>query len=495
MSKTLKSLLPLVLLVGLAVTGGVQALTTTSTSLKLTDTIVKGVGDLNLFNNMSASQLEGYRATYGSGVGLSFGVDVNEAANGTEKASSQGVMVADAWLEVVISGVTKTYGHSGNFSTETKALVAPVNTTARSSYYTLLGETGSARITSNGSIQKIFDSTLKIMVPDSLVGATTAVLHVRFLDPNVKLGDPEAFYDFTAGFEDVAILSAADSKYIDEVVPTETTFRTESPAMQLSPEGVTTQTSLTTPPPPPPLSWIQKPGAGSYNIVAYEDLYPMTGDYDFNDAVVAYRYELGVNASGLVERIDGVAYLIARGSTYTHNWTLDIPLPATAAANIDKTCSTVNAASAPLAGCLISVGGSKLSWTAFSDTVAAFPGPGATPVNTPAGSSPVRGPKATFSLSFAGTLPKVTDFGVDDPWLYVRNTSQSIHLSNRDGRGYPFAMMMPSTWKIPVEYTDMGFAYPALSTFISSSGIQAKDWHLQPVTQWVKSWAITDWVW
>lgn len=495
MKKNLKSLLPLVILAGLTLAGVVQALTP-PTSLKLTDTIAKGVGDVNLLKDLTASTLEGYRATYGSKTGIAFGVDVNEAASGTEKASSQGVTVADAWLEVVIGGVTKTYGHSGNFYTETQALVAPANTTARSTYYTLLGETGSARITSNSSIQKIFDSTLKIMVPDSLAGATSAVLHVRFLDPNVKLGDPEAFYDFTAGFEDLAILTAADAKYIDEVVPTQTTFRTEAPAIELSVQGTATQTSLLPlPPPPPPLSWIQKPGAGSYNIVAYEDLFPTTGDYDFNDAVVAYRYELGVNSSGLVERIDGVAYLIARGSTYTHDWTLDIALPAGASANSDSTCSTVNATNTPLAGCVISVGSSRLRWTAFSDTATAFPGPGgATPVNTPAASSPLQGPKATFSLSFTTPL-QVSDFALDDPWLYVRNTTRSIHLSDRDSRGYPFAMMMPSTWKIPVEYTDMGLAYPALSTFISSGGTQAKNWNLQPAVQWVKPWTITDWVW
>lgn len=498
MKRFLVSLVSLALLSSLTLTGVVQALTTTATtSVKLTDTVVKGVGDVDLLKDITASQLEGYRATYGASVGIAFGVDVNESANGTEKAAAQGVTVADAWLDVVIAGVTKTYGHGSNFYTETKALVAPTGSTVRSSYYyTLLGETGSARITSNGSIQKIFDSTLKIVVPDSLAGATSAILHVRFLDTNVKLGDPEAFYDFTAGFEDLAILSSTDAKYLDEVVPTETTFRTESPAMELSPEGVITQTSLLASTNPPSLSWIQSPGADSYNIVAYEDLLPASGDYDFNDVVVAYRYQLGVNASGLVDRVDGVAYLIARGSTYTHDWTLDIPLPADALAGPASSCGTVNAVGASLS-CAVTVGAGRLRWNAFSDTVAAFPNPGATPatpVNTPAASSPIKGPKATFSISFASGL-KLTDFGVDDPWILVRNTATQVHLSDRDSRGYPFALMMPSAWKMPVEYTDMGSAYQTLATFISSSGGQAADWYLHPSANLVKSWTAADWAW
>lgn len=496
MRRVLMGLMALAILTGLTFTRVVQALSS-PISVKLTDTISKGIGDINLLKNIDAAQLEAYRATYGSRAGIAFGVDVNEAANGTEKASSQGVTVADAWLEVVIGGVTKTYGHSGNFYTETQALLAPAGATARSSYYTLLGETGSARITSNSSIQKTFDSTLKIVVPDSLAGASSAVLHVRLLNTNAKLGDPEAFYSFSAGFEDVAILVPADAKYLDEVAPTETTFRSEAPAAELSPEGVATQTTLlassTPPPPTSSLSWIQMPGASSYNIVAYEDFFPARGDYDFNDVVVAYRYQLGINSNGQVERIDGVAYLIARGSTYTHDWTLDIALPPAVSAGAINGCSTVNAGSVPLP-CSVAVGNGRLRWTAFSDTVAAFPGPGAIPVNTPAGSSPTLGPKATFSVSLA-TPVDLASVGIDDPWILVRNTAKEVHLSDRDSNAYPYAMLLPSAWKIPVEYTDMGLSYPGLSTFVGSAGRTATDWYLHPVNSLVKNWAVSNWAW
>lgn len=482
-------LISLLILGGLTLTRVLQA-QTAPVSVTLTDTIAKGVGDIDLSKNIDPIQLEGYRASYGSKTGIAFGVDVNEAASGTEKAASQGVTIADAWLEVVVGGETRTYGHSGNFFTETQALVAPLGSTVRSTYYTILGETGSARITSNSSIQKTFDSTLKIVVPDSLAGATSAVLHVRLLATASKLGDPEAFYGFSAGFEDLAILSAADAKYLDEVVPTETSFRSEAPAQELSPEGEVTQQTVQA---AAPLSWIQRPGASSYNIVAYEDLFPSRGDYDFNDAVVAYRYQLGVNANGQVERIDGVAYLIARGSTYTHDWSLDIPLPTGALAGATNVCNTASAGGAALP-CTVTVGGGRLRWSAFTDTVNALPGPGAVPVNTPAGASMVQGPKATFSISFA-TPVDLAAFGADDPWLFVRNTGKAVHLSDRDGNGYPFAMLLPSAWQIPVEYTDMGLSYPSLSTFISSAGSTATDWYLHPASSLVKEWTVANWAW
>ncbi|MFY8117865.1 MAG: LruC domain-containing protein [Roseateles sp.] len=470
------------------------AFTQSLSSLRLTDTVDKGMGDINLFKNLSAAQLEAFRSANG-GL-LVFGVDINEAANGTEKASSQGVSVADAWLDVTLAdGSTRSYGRAGNFWTETQALVAPTGSTTRAPYYSLLGESGSSRITASNNIQAVFDSTLKIRVPDSLSGAVAAVLRIRLLDTNTRLGDPEAFYDFTAGFEDLAILAPTDAQYLDTTLASTATFRSEAPAMELSPEGEQTLiSSQSSPPPSTSLSWQQQPAAGGYELAAYEDLAPQRGDYDFNDLVVAYRYQLGLNANGLVERIEGTAYLIARGSTYRHDWTLDLPLPAGATGQ--ASCSTVDATSAPLS-CSISAANGLLRWQAFGDTVAAFPAPGGTaasPINTPQGNGFSRGPKASFSVIFSTPIVAPAAGGAD-PWLLVRGGGQIIRLSDRGNDGYPYALKLPQDWAFPIERNDMGLAYPALAEFISSSGSRASNWHLQPSTALVRSWSVNEWAW
>lgn len=485
----------LFLLLAACLVGG-AAFTQSLSSVKLTDTVVKGVGDINLLKDLTPAALEALRAANGGRLVL--GVDVNEAANGTEKAASQGVAVADAWLEVTLpDGSKRIYGHAGAFWTETQALLAPVGMTTRTRYYTLLGESGSSRITSNGRVQAIFDSTLKIAVPDNIGSAVAAVLHVRFLDPNVKLGDPEAFYDFTAGFEDLAVLSPQDAAYLDVVLPTETVFRSDAPVMELSTEGQQTLADAQQPPPPAALTWLQLPAAGSYEIVAYEDLSPARGDFDFNDLVVAYRYQLGLNAAGLVERIEGTAYIVARGSNYRHDWTLDLPLPgATAATAAAASCSTLDAATKAL-DCAIGIVDGKLRWQAFHDTVAAFPAPGdaaATPVNTTAGSGFNRGPKASFTVTLATPVAPPAP-GAADPWLFVRSTGQTVRLQDRAPDGYPFALKLPMGWQVPVERKDMGLAYPELATFVSSSGRLATDWVLHPVDTLVRAWNVNQWAW
>ena len=481
----------LVLLAACLIAGA--AYTQSLGSVRLTDTIVKGIGDIDLLKDVSPAALEALRAANGGRLVL--GVDVNEAANSTEKASSQGVAVADAWLEVTLpGGVKKTYGRAGAFWTETQALVAPNGSTTRAAAYTLLGESGSSRITATGAIQAVFDSTLKIAVPDDIGNAVSAVLYVRFTDPNVKLGDPEAFYDFTAGFEDLALLTPQDARYLDLVLPTETAFRSEAPSMELSPQGEQTLADAQQPAPAAPLAWVQQPAAGRYDIVAYEDLAPARGDFDFNDLVAAYRYQFGVNAAGLVERIEGTAYLIARGSTYRHDWTLDLPLPGGIAAA--ASCSTDGAAGQAL-DCAVGVADGRLRWQAFRDTVAAFPAPGgnaATPVNTIAGNGFTRGPRARFSVTLATPVPLPSpDAG--DPWLFVRGTGTAVHLRDRAADGYPYALKLPMAWQPPVERTDIGLAYPELVRFVSSSGLQATDWAASPSRSLVLGWTVTQWAW
>ena len=478
-------------------------------SLRLTDTVKQGIGAINLLKDVNASTLEAFR-TDNAGK-LVFAVDINENASGLETSKSQGVAVKSVVLEVTfVGGSKKSYTR---FWTETQALIVPdsVGAAGRNNFYTLLGDAGSSRVSQNGKIgSTYFDSTIKVEVAENLSTATAVVLKVELLRTDPALGDPENFYDYSGGFEDLAIVTQAVAKYLDEVlpIPEESTFRTEAPAIELSPEGQTTQTTLlaaattTTEPTTDqivtastPLSWIFMPGASSYYTVAYEDLFPSKGDYDFNDAIVAYHYQLGINASGLVERIDGTAYLVARGSNYTHNWVLDIALPIGTVATT-ATCATQDAAKAATA-CAIAVADGKLQWKAFTDTRRILPvTEAARPQrNTFADVAPLQGPKSTFSISLASPIP-LSAVGADDPWLHVVDTKQDIRLgSAKDANGFPFALRLPSQWRVPIEGEDMGLAYPEFVNFVSSSGGNAADWYQKPAAGKTVNWNVIDWAW
>lgn len=486
-----------------------------SQQLKQTIAGQTGIGEINLLQtksgSLTAADLEAYRNDNGGN--LSFAVDVNENNEGLESARAQGVAVEEAWIEATFPGnVVKRFGKNNqatytSFWTETQALIAKKGSTTRQNYYTLLGDAGSNEITGRKIGTTVFDSTLKIAVNESLAGATSVTLHVKLLETNSKLGDPENFYDFSGGFEDLAIITKSSAKVFDVDVASSssTSFRSESPGMELSPEGQNTVSqnsgAITV---ASTLSWISATGP-SYKIVAYEDLYPQTGDYDFNDAVVAYRYQLGINGSGLVERIDGVAYLIARGSSYSHDWRLQIPLPA-GATLASASCSTLDGSGSEIQqvpsgstsspACALELTGNTLNWRAFTDTLYMLPAnaDGVRQRNTWLDRSPIKGPKASFSLTLATPIA-TSQIGPDSPLLDVKGTGASVGLSSRDPRGFPAAMVMPSDWKIPAEGVDLGLAYPGFASFVTTGGSKSASWYLSPVASKVVAWNVLDWAW
>lgn len=527
---SLKSVLILVTALGLNAAATVWA--ASPASGRLEDTIKKGKGDMDL-KDSQVSALASYVAEYNkpsaSAAGIraiSFGVDINESANGTEKAASQAVTVEYAWLEVTTKSGTKRYGKApdgtrteagSRFYTETQALVANgEKQKVRQKMYTLLGRTGSAQITGGSDIQKAYDSTLKIVIPEGadLSGATKAELKVRLANLNVDLGDPESFYDYTAGFEDVALLNESDSNEVDQI----TSARDGAPSLTLSTEGLNTQ-AFNSAPKPVALSWIQKPSAGNYQIVAYEDLYPKQGDYDFNDLVVAYSYSLGVNGDGKVEKMTGQAYILARGSSYTHDWTLSINLPgAVLDSPVCETwgyksfaagTTTSRAIEQDTNGCSVSVSSGTLNWSAFKDSVKLFP---ASLAARRAAAQPfftdnyfvseiepaVQEPKATFSVTFKTPLA-LSAFNNENPWMKVTRTDgytpPPVTLTLRDSNNFPFAMKMPIDWQWPRERVPMNDAYPGFLNFVKSSGATNTEWHKTPNVEKINVRPQNTWAW
>jgi len=452
-------------------------------SVQLTDVIKSnGSGTIDLFKDVTAQQLEDLRIDNGGLLVLA--VDVNENASGTEKATSQAVALDTVTLTVTYDDGSEIVVDSQNncCSTETIALLAKSPDTNRELFFTLIGEAGSNRITANNLIQEQFDSSLRIDLPTPFVDpetgatATFAVIDIVLLDTNVSLGDPEAFYDYTNGFEDLALLNAIDTSYIDDYAA----GRAEAPAV-----------ILTNPPPAPdPLAvqtWNYLPSASTYYLVGYEDKYPVVGDYDFNDLTVAYRVGYGLNVDGQVVSIYGTAYLLTRGAAYSHDWHLGIDLPAQLEGSVTCTIypdpdndqlSQVCSAGNP------SATNGPLDIVMFEDTAQIFVDPfGSTFVNTYPGQPFQKGPKSTFELDLATPVDQAQIGSAPfDPHIYVRTTGETIQLLEvnpdfKDANGYPFGMLMPNDWEPPLEFIGLESAFPLFTNFVASGGAQAVDWY------------------
>ncbi len=451
-----------------------------------------GTGLIDILKNISPVDLEEYRQQHINK--LVFAVDVNEASDGTEKASTQAVTVESVELHIIIDGVSYYFN---DFSTLSRTIVAKSPSINRTEYFTLLGDTGSNRVSSSNSIQAAFDSTLTLPVDIPLDRATYAKLTVILLDTNVDLGDPEAFYDYSNGYEDIAIVNPVDAAYFDNLRP----GYAEAPVV-ITDDNTSSSTTVT--------SWNYFPSSGENYIVAYEDLYPDLGDYDFNDLSVAYNVAFGMNSQNLVTAITGEAFLITRGATYNHDWFLKINLPPSVSGHVisqnhnyaESLGDTVNQA---FTGDLILKG--------FSNTLFNFTDPDLSMVNTFVGSNYIMGPRFSFNVTF-DTPVEITDISAPpfDPYIYVHDTAYEIHLidklpspssknaleglnSFKDENGFPFAMILPNIWLPPYAGVDIKSAYPQFSDYINSKGVASQNWYSNPSTPFVYSMSPGMWRW
>ena len=69
------------------------------------------------------------------------------------------------------------------------------------------------------------------------------------------------------------------------------------------------------------------PSKNKYGTLAYEDLWPAKGDYDFNDLVLGYQYELLVNANNIVKTINSSFAIRAIGAHYSHGFGFQLNIP------------------------------------------------------------------------------------------------------------------------------------------------------------------------
>lgn len=489
-----------------SVVAGFMAITCASaaavdiTSYIFTDYIKStGNGSIDLFDPKSPHRvvtgevLEAFRQDNNGE--LVFAVDVNEAASGSEFSDSQGVAINSVVLTVFFADQTLQFTE---FRTPTRSLLAEAGSTDRIEYFTLIGTSGTNRISPNvGSelTNSSIDETLYVVVDTDLSSATGAHLDITLLTTNNELGDPEAFYDFSNGYEEVALLTYEDVLYLEQLAP----------GRELAPLVISDE---------PSYNWVYYPSSQTYYVVSYEDLYPLKGDYDFNDLVVAYQVGLGMDSYGDVAVIRGNGYLLARGAAYDHDWHLRIQLPEWAVGSATNALYSVGSYT-PMSGFPRNSTVQGSMDLALVEHVAAIYADGeSTYVNTFEYQSLVQGPKFDFQVELETTV-SVTNIGTApfDPYIYVHDTNYEIHLvdkqpalsySNntlqglntfRDDAGYPFALVLPDNWQPPLAAIDMGLAYPSFVDFVLSNGANNTQWFNQPRNTHIKAMTPVDWKW
>lgn len=256
------------------------------------------------------------------------------------------------------------------------------------------------------------------------------------------------------------------------------------------------------------------PSSTGYGKLAFEDQWPVKGDYDMNDVVMSYRIVETLNAAGLVTDVDSTYQVVARGGIYDRGFGLHFP--GVAATDIVQT----NADGSP-AATLVTNGQAPVALTieAKQPEAVLIISPDLKPATTPSQTFPcnyfntwsqcptVQGPRYTAHITF--TQPKVSlvappynpfifsainrgkethlvdmpPTALADPSLFGTGddaSDPSQHRYYRTANNLPWALDIPDTWQYPSETQDVTRAYGFFSPWAESGGGNNADWYSNP---------------
>jgi LruC domain-containing protein len=239
-----------------------------------------------------------------------------------------------------------------------------------------------------------------------------------------------------------------------------------------------------------------------WGTLAYEDMWPQQGDYDFNDLVLDYQLHLVLDAEMKIKDINGNFRLRAVGATFQNAFGIEFPFPASAIESISGFGNN-----APYAMQVIEAGSNSILKVISSTNDF---------VNVPGGgifwNSQLDQPHFdSIPISFALTLTDALNqnslpfWGIWNPYLMVnRVLGHEIHLPGypptihanaalfgmdddttnpaqnryyKTNRNLPWALDLPIQWKYPIEQHEISRAYYRFAPWAESGGTQYQDWY------------------
>ncbi|MCF8372435.1 MAG: LruC domain-containing protein [Bacteroidales bacterium] len=242
------------------------------------------------------------------------------------------------------------------------------------------------------------------------------------------------------------------------------------------------------------------PNATDFSSLAFEDLWPTKGDYDFNDLIINLRYKTVTNANNLIVDLVGEYKIVAAGASFNNGFgfSLDV-LPGNVASVVGTQIlgTTVTQASNGL-----EAGHVNKAVVIVCDQINTYTGSGM--LNTEPTGPTVDVPMITVTVTFAtpqasiGTEPY-------NSFIFVNQVrGREVHLINQPpteladpswfGQGedvssvsnseyyktvenFPFGLETPVPLDYPTEKQDIVTAHLKFGNWAQSSGSQFPDWY------------------
>jgi len=244
------------------------------------------------------------------------------------------------------------------------------------------------------------------------------------------------------------------------------------------------------------------PAQGQDGTMAFEDEWPLVGDYDFNDAVFDYNAQES-KVDGLVQKIVFKVLPVARGAAFDNSLHILINTPISNIASATVKLKGTTSLLVPIAD------GNQSLFILIDSIKEALPPPeGYQLSNTLTGSSQVNGNLYSFTITFNSPISSSTLGSAPYNSFLSRVLATGEHIEvhfpgyfpskraskrkfglqhddsdKSDDRYYqtqenlPWAMSIPSKWHHTKEHVDLTNGYPDILNWASSKGKKNKNWY------------------
>lgn len=246
-----------------------------------------------------------------------------------------------------------------------------------------------------------------------------------------------------------------------------------------------------------------------FGSLAFEDLWPGTGDYDFNDLVLNYRFKTITNANNKVTEVEATFIMRAIGAGFQNGFGFQLPLNAIAGPDVEAAGYKLKESFIHLNPNGTEAGQNKITVIVFDNVNKIMPSPGGFGVNTVPGAPYVKPDTSIISIIFKPNTYSVADVGLDhfNPFMIVNlDRGKEIHLpdnpptslvnlayfntgdDNSDpssARYYktktnlPWAIRISSGFDYTNETAQITTAFLKFAAWAQSSGSQYPDWYLK----------------
>lgn len=248
--------------------------------------------------------------------------------------------------------------------------------------------------------------------------------------------------------------------------------------------------------------------ATGYGTLAFEDLWPGKGDYDFNDLITDYKFTTITNSSNKIVNITGEFIVRAFGAGLHNGFGFQLANDNVSGSDISVTGYNIQENYITLNANGTESGQDKPTIIVFDDTFNVLQNPGSgTGVNTTPGSDYVEPETLNIVMTFKAGTYTSNDINISafNPFLIIGQTrGKEIHLPDyvptslvdnsffgtandnsipAEGRYYktstnlPWAINIYESFDYPNEKIDIGLTHLKFTEWALSNGASYEDWY------------------